>query len=66
MADKQTLTKEQEKQMMQAMHQQMIHSISLPEALKIVASVSMGKLAQEVAEMTEEEKVQTYQALGLK
>jgi|11_taG_2_1085331.scaffolds.fasta_scaffold03386_6 hypothetical protein len=63
---KESLTEEQELQLKQVLHAQMMNATSITDTIKIVSSFVADSLEKQFEEMTDDQKVQTYKALDLK
>jgi division protein CdvB (Snf7/Vps24/ESCRT-III family) len=55
----------EDKKLLSALHAKVMEDISFQEAVHIVSSVVMGKIVDEVSEMSEDQKSETYKDLGL-
>lgn len=60
------LSTEQEQELLDALHKQMVSSISFEEGVKIVSLMILDKIQSDLNQLSDEEKVQTYQDLNLK
>lgn len=60
------LTEDQEKKLIEALHDRVMGEISLQEAVHIVSSVAADKLSKEIESMNPEEKIKAYKDLNLK
>ena len=60
MSEVQRLTEEQEKKLEKALVNRIASNLTFTELIDIVTSLSVREVSQQLSEMSEEEKLQTY------